>query len=190
MSQWKRITLSAVAVVACTVAVVLLVILNVASAAETRAGTSMATVPPPHPQAEPVPNEGAVTSTQIFKDVTERFPFANACTGAAGTVTMTFSGVLQVTYLSSGPHGSAFHVSGTETGSGQLILTNPALPSYSGHFTSRLDTNTNPDNGTATTTVNLHAEGSDGSRLNVHLVEQFTLTATGVVVSFDHLTCG
>jgi hypothetical protein len=190
MSQGNRITLFTVTVVTCIAAVLLLVTLSSTIAEGARSGTSMPTVQPAYPQAEPLPDEGAVTSTQIFKDVTQSFPFANPCTGALGTVTITFSGIMHVTSQSSGPNAGTFHVSGNETGSGVLTPADPALPSYSGHFTSRFDTNTNADNGTATTNLNIHAVGSDGSLLNVHLVEHITITATGVVVSFDHLTCG
>jgi hypothetical protein len=190
MSQWNRITLFAVAVVACTVAAVILVTLTISSAAGARAGTSTPTVRQALPQPEPVSDEGAVTSTYIFTDVTQGVPFANPCTGASGTATMTFSGVLHLTSLSSGPGAGTFQVSGNETGSGQLNPTDPTLPSYSGHFTSQFDTNTHADNGTATINVNIHAVGSDGSQLNVHLVEQVTITTTGVVFSFDHLSCG
>jgi hypothetical protein len=142
------------------------------------------------PQAQPVPNEGDITSTHIFKGITQSLPFTNACKGASGTATITFSGVLQVTYVPSGPGAGTFQVSGHETGSGMLAPMDPRLPSYRGQFTSRFDANTNLDTGTATTTVNLHAVGSDGSPVNVHLVEQITITAIDVVVSFEHLTCG
>ena len=84
MSQGNRITLLTVTVVICIAAVLLLVTLTSATAAGARSGTSMPTVQPVHPQAEPVPDKGAVTSTHIFKDVTQSFPFANPCTGAPG----------------------------------------------------------------------------------------------------------
>jgi hypothetical protein len=84
MSQWKRNTLFTVAMVACAVAAVLLATLTSASAAGVRAGTSMHTMRQAYPQAEPIPDEGTLSSTQIFKDITQRFAFANPCTGAPG----------------------------------------------------------------------------------------------------------
>jgi hypothetical protein len=189
MSQGKRIILFTVAMAAGTVAVVLLVTLTSASAASVRAGTSMPTVRQAHPEAEAVPDEGIGTSTHIFTDVTQTLPLANPCTGTPGTATMTVSGVLHLTDLTSGPGAGTFQASGNETGSGVLTPADPALPSYSGQFTSHFDTNTDPATGTATTIVNIHAVGSDGSLLNVHMVEHIAITATGVVVSFDHPTC-
>jgi hypothetical protein len=190
MSKWKRNALFAAWVVACTVAVALFVILSSPIAESRVVGTAPPTFGQAQPRPEPVPDKGSVTSTHIFTDITQTFRFAKTCTGALETVTISFSGVLQVTYLGSGPHAGTFRVSGTETGMGQLIPADPALPSYTGHFTIRFDTNTTADTGTATTNLNIHAVGSDGSLLYVHLVEHTTITATGVVVSFDHLTCG
>jgi hypothetical protein len=190
MSQGNRITVFAVAVVTCMLAAVLLVILTSATAAGAQAGTSAPTVQPAPSDAEPVADAGAVTSTHIVTDVTQSLPFANPCSGPPGTATITISGVMHLTYLTSGPGAGTFQVSGNETDSGVLMPSDPALPSYRGQFTSHFDTNTNLANGTATTTLNIHAVGSDGSQLNVHLVERITITATGVFVSFDHLTCG
>jgi hypothetical protein len=191
MSQWKCITLFAVAVIACTVAAVLLLVTRTSTTvAGARAGTSPPTSQQAHPQPEPILDEGDVTSAHIFTDVTQSFPFANPCSGAPGTATITFSGVMQITYLSSGPCAGTFQVSSNETGNGQLTPTDPTQPSYSGHFTSRFATNTNPNNGTATTIVNIHGVGSDGSLLIFHLVQHITINATGVIISFDHLTCG
>jgi hypothetical protein len=165
MSQGKRITFFAVAMLACMLAAVLLITLTGATAA----------------------NAQASTSTQIFTDVTQSLPFANPCTGAPGTATITISGVM---HLTSGPLAGTVQVSGNETGNGVLTPSDPALPSYRGQFTSHFDTNTNLDNGTATSTLNIHAGGSDGSLLNFHQVEHITINATGMIISFDHPTCG
>lgn len=187
MSQWKRFVLSAVAIVACTVAVVLLVTLTAGTTAGVRAGTSPPAVQQQaHPPAEPVPDDGVVTSTHIFRNVTQRFPFTNPCSGAPGTATFTFSGVMQVTSL---PGAATFQVSGNETGSGVLAPGDPTQPSYSGHFASRFDSTTTPDTGTATTTLTMHGVGSDGSQRNFHLVQLVTMSATGMIVAFDHLSC-
>ena len=130
---------------------------------------------------------GAITSTQIFKDVTQRFAFANPCTGAPATVTITFNGVMHVTFL---PSAGTVHISANETGTGVLTPIDPALPSYSGHFTSQFDRNINLNNGVFTSILNIHAFGSDGSTLDVHMDQHFSISATGVIVSFDHLVCG
>jgi hypothetical protein len=132
MSKWKRIALIAARVVPCTVAVVLFVILSSPIADSIRVGTAPPIFGQAQPQPEPVPDEGTGTSTHITTEATRSFRFANPCTGALGIVTIAFSGVLQVTYLTSGPDAGTFQVSGHETGSGVLTPTDPALPSYRG----------------------------------------------------------
>ena len=81
-------------------------------------------------------------------------------------------------------------MSGTETGNVLLTPTDPALPSYIGQFTSLFATTTPSANGTVTSSLKMHGVGSSGSVLNVELVQQFTMSTTGVMVSFGHLTCG
>jgi hypothetical protein len=167
---WQRIILSA-ALAACAVGVVALV--TFPSAAATGAGGA-----------------GAVTYTQTFKDTTERFPFGNPCTGAPGTATITFNAVMHVTVLTSGPGAGDTHMIGSETGDGVLTPTDPALPTYSGHFTSRFDDNDTLHNRTDTAILTIHATGTDGSTLAFHLVQHVSVSATGVTVSFDTLRCG
>jgi hypothetical protein len=137
-----------------------------------------------------VPDDGAVTSTRIFKAVTQTFPFTNPCSGSRGTATMTFSGVMQVTYQTSGPSSGTFRVSGNEIGTSVLTPTDPAQPSYNGQFTRQFATTITPDTGIATTTLNIHGVGSDGSQLNFQLVQHMAMSATRVIVSFDHPSCG
>jgi hypothetical protein len=138
MRSWQHAILAA-ALAACAVGVMLLFSLTSAAAA---------------PAA-------AVTYTQTFLDVTESFPFANPCKGAPGTATITFSGVMHVTFLTSGQGTGTFWATGTETGDGLLTPTEAALPSYSGHVTSRF-ANNNLHNGAETTILTIHATGSDG----------------------------
>src|SRR5690242_19839617 len=83
MQSWKRIILAG-ALAACAVGAVLLSSLS-SAAAGGAAG------------------EGAVTYTQVFHDASESFPFANPCTGAPGTATITFNAVMHVTVLTLGP---------------------------------------------------------------------------------------
>lgn len=134
--------------------------------------------------------EGAVTFTQTFQNASETLPFANPCTGAPGTATITFNGVMHVTFVTSGPGAGSFLAVGNETGDGMLTPTDPSLPSYSGTFSTHFDDADNLHNGADSTTLSIHATGSDGSTLDFHMVEHFSISATGVTVSFDNLTCG
>lgn len=126
---------------------------------------------------------------QTFHDASESFPFDNPCTGAPGTATITFNAVMHVTFVTSGPSAGDFHAIGSETVDGLLTRTDPALPTYSGHFTSRFDDNNNLHNGADTSILTIHATGSDGSTLDSHMVQHFSVSATGMTVSFDTLSC-
>lgn len=167
MSSWKRTILSA-AVAAGTVVVLLLFTLTSVSAA----------------------GAGTVTYTQTFKDVTQTFPYANPCTGAPGTATITFNGVMHITYLTAGQGAGTFWATETQTGTATLAPDDPALPSYSGHFATWDGENNNLHNGAETAILEVHATGSDGSTLDFHEVQHFSISATGVTVSFDKPTCG
>jgi hypothetical protein len=121
---------------------------------------------------------GTVTYTQTFKDLAETFPFSNPCTGAPGTATVTINSVMHVTFVTSGQGAGDFHAIGSQTGDGVLTPTDPALPTYTGRFTSHFDDNNNLRNGAAATTLSIHAIGSDGSTLDFHMVEHFSVSAT------------
>jgi hypothetical protein len=164
-------TILAAALAACAVGVVLLVSLSGAA----HAGAAGA---------------GAITYTQTFKDTTERFPFGNPCTGAPGTATITFNAVMHVTVLTSGPGAGDIHMIGSETGDGVLTPADPALPTYSGHFTSRFDDNDTLHNGTDTAILTVHATGTDGSTLDFQMVQHVSVSATGITTTFDTFRCG
>lgn len=167
MRNWKRTIRSAV-VAASTVVVLLLFTYTSVSAA----------------------GAGAVTYTQTFKDVTQMLPSANPCTGVPGMATITFNGVMHVTFLTSGKGAGTFWATDTETGTATLVPLDPTLPSYSGHFTIWDGDNHNLHNGAETAILEFHATGSDGSTLDVHMVQHFSISATGVITSFDQLICG
>lgn len=97
---------------------------------------------------------------------------------------------MHVTIVTSGPGAGAFHAIGSETGDGVLTPTDPALPTYTGHFTSRFGDHDNLHNGVDSSVLVIHATGSDGSTLDFHMVEHFSVSATGMSVSFDTLSCG
>jgi hypothetical protein len=130
----------------------------------------------------------AETTTVHFSD-TVTFPDFNPCTGATGTTTDTFKGVTHVTAL---PDGS-FHETTTVTDRFTFVPDDPSQPTYTGKGTFWAGANLNSQNNfTATVTINVHAKGSDGSRLTLHVVAHVTLHADGTVtVEFEkeRLTC-
>jgi hypothetical protein len=167
VSSWKRTTLSA-AVAACAVVVVLFFSLSSAAAA----------------------GAGAVTSTQTFHNAVQSFPAANPCTGATGTVTLTFNGILHVTELTSGQGAGTDWATGTMTGDFLLTPDDPTQPSFTGHFTTWFGESDNLHNGVEHSTFSLHGVGSDGSTLHFHEVAHLSVSATGSTIFFDKPTCG
>jgi hypothetical protein len=122
----------------------------------------------------------AETFTVTVKDVTETFPEVNPCTGVPGTVTITYNAVFHFTETKNG-----VHLTGTTTG----VF----------HFAQWFGENYNPNIDNATFTFNVVGKGSDGSRLNFHVVSHVTAetidfttdppTFEGVRVEFERARC-
>ena len=103
---------------------------------------------------------------------------------------MTYNGVFHVTQLTSGIGAGTLWATGTEAGSVVITPDDPSLLIYSGHIAAWFGDNNNLRNGAETSTLEIHATGSDGSTLSFHNVEHLSVSATGVTVSFDKPICG
>jgi len=133
---------------------------------------------------------GAVSFTQTFHNATASFPSPNPCTGASGTVSLSYNGVFHVTTLTSGIGAGTFWATGTQTGTFAFTPDDPAKPSFAGHFTTWFGDNNNLQNGSETSTFSLRGTGSDGSTLIFHEVMHANVSASGVVNTFDKPSCG
>src|SRR5258708_17899116 len=133
---------------------------------------------------------GAVTFTQNFHNAVQSFPAPNPCTGAPGTVTLTYNGVFHVTALTSGHGAGTDWATGTMTGDFVLTPDDPAQPSFTGHFTTWFGNSDNLQNGVEHAILVLHGTGSDGSTLQFHEVSHLSISASGMTVFFDKPTCG
>jgi len=137
---------------------------------------------------------GAVSFTQTFHNAVETMPVPNPCTGAQGTVTITYNGVAHATFLTSGVGAGTGWETFTATGEFAFVPTDPSQPSFNGKFTTWDGDNENLRNFTATATFRLKGTGSDGSTLSFHDVFHITilnpLTNPLIVVSFDKPSCG
>ena len=129
---------------------------------------------------------GAVSITTHDHNLMQTFVDVNPCTGAPETVTITGNNVSHITTLANGTSWAT----GTSEGTFTFVPTDPTQPTYTGHFTDWFGDNNNLQNGTETSTFNLHGVGSDGSTLTFHEVTHLSVTATGVTMSFDKATCG
>jgi hypothetical protein len=113
---------------------------------------------------------------------------ANLCSGAPGTLTIVFSGVMHTTELEDGTS----HVAGTMTGTVTFLPDDPSQPSFTGHLTERSGENENASNATMTVAHNIVLHGSDGSLGKQHILAHLTVNANGAVTSsidIDELTC-
>jgi hypothetical protein len=129
---------------------------------------------------------GATSVTQTFHDATQTIAAANPCTGDTGTVELTYNGVAHATLLANGTGHATFTATGTFT----FTPDDPALATFTGHVTMWDGENVNLQNSAATATLTVHGTGSDGSRLTFHDVVHFSVSASGITISFDKLTCG
>jgi hypothetical protein len=126
------------------------------------------------------------TFTDVVKDATETFPEVNPCTGDPGEVTLTYNGVFHVTVFADGH----FHVTGTSTGTFAFDTADPALPDYSGRFTTWFGANGNPNSENGTETFRLRGTGTDGSTLKFNSTAHLTVVGSDVIVEFDKFRCG
>jgi hypothetical protein len=133
---------------------------------------------------------GAVSITQTFHNAAQSFPSPNPCTGDFGTVTATVNGVAHVTFLTSGVGAGTGWATFTNTGDFVFTPVDPTKPTFTGHFTAWDGQNFNLHNFAATSTFIVHGTGSDGSRLTFHDVAHFSVSASGITLSFDKPTCG
>jgi hypothetical protein len=129
---------------------------------------------------------GAVSSTQTVHNATDTSTDVNPCTGAPGTLTLTYNAIFHITTLANGTYWATF----TQTGTFSFVPFDSSQPSFTGHFTVWDGDNWNNRNTTETVTLAITGTGSDGSRLRFHGVEHVSVSATGITNSFDKPRCG
>jgi hypothetical protein len=129
---------------------------------------------------------GAVSFTQTIHNATETDTDVNPCTGAPGTLTLTYNAIFHVTTLANGTYWATF----TQAGTFSFVPFDSSQPSFTGHFTVWDGDNWNNRNTTETATFTVHGTGSDGSNLAFHETEHISSSATGLTVSFDRPRCG
>jgi hypothetical protein len=108
----------------------------------------------------------------------------NLCSGAPGTLTIVFSGVVHTTELGDG----TLQMTGTTTGTVTFVPDDPSQPSYTGHLTERSGRGVD----TITIANNIVLHGSDGSLGKQHIVFHLTVNANGTVtasIDTNQLTC-
>jgi hypothetical protein len=133
---------------------------------------------------------GAVSVTETFHNATTSFPAVNFCSGETGTVELTYNGVAHATFLTGGNVAGTGHATFTATGDFVFTPDDPAGVTITGHVTTWDGENSNLQNYAATATFIGHGTGSDGSTLTYHDVAHFSVSASGITISFDKPSCG
>ncbi|MDP9318400.1 MAG: hypothetical protein M3O94_04865 [Actinomycetota bacterium] len=131
---------------------------------------------------------GAQTFTQHDRNVTKvKDPAHFPCLkGVLGARTLVYSDVFHGTI---NKNGSWF--TGTVHGTVSFVPTDPALPTYAGHFTTWFGDENNRKNEVEHSTFSVEAKGSDGSKVTFHDTAHASTNANGVVtVTFDKARCG
>jgi hypothetical protein len=135
------------------------------------------------------PTAALATQPQtIHLSDTDSFAHVNPCSGATGTLTTAFSGVLHIATLDNG----TVHVTETVITSATFVPNDPSQPTYTGHYAESDSFNTNASNITGTVAFNAIAHGSDGSLLKLHVLYHLTVNANETVTSSietEKLTC-
>ncbi len=135
------------------------------------------------------PTAAFATQTQtIHFSGTDSRASANPCSGAPGTLTIVFSGVIHTTDLEDG----TLHLTGTMTGTVGFFPDDPSQPSFTGHLAEWFGENVNSSNSTITIAENIVLHGSDGSLGKQHILFHLTVNANGTLTSSidtDQLSC-
>ena len=108
----------------------------------------------------------------------------NLCSGAPGTLTIVFSGVIHTTDLGDG----TVQRTGTTTGTVTFVPDDPSQPSYTGHLTEVSGRGA----GTITIADDIVLHSSDGSLGKLHILFHLTENANGTVtasIDTNRLTC-
>lgn len=108
------------------------------------------------------------------------------CNAPAGTLSGTENVVMHTTVNAAGD----FWLTTTQEASFSFVPAIAGNPTYAGHLTVWFGVSANsPTQGVLHDNFNITARGSDGSTLNIHLVDHVSVSASGQVNSFS-TTCG
>ncbi len=133
---------------------------------------------------------GAFNFTQTFHNATQTMTITFPCTSSNGTLTITYNGVAHGTVLTSGIGAGTGWFTFTATGTAVFVPFDPTQPSFTGRFTVWDGQSINLKNFAGTDILVVHATGSDGSSITFNDVFHGTVSASGIVIFFDHPTCG
>jgi hypothetical protein len=111
----------------------------------------------------------------------------NPCSGVVGTATMVTNSIVHVTVNGAGD----VWITQTATAHFTFVPNSPGPPSYHGEFTFWFGESLNQNNLVLHDIGNIVVNGSDGSQIALHLVDHFSISASGAVNTFSivSMTC-
>ena len=133
--------------------------------------------------AAPVSADGATSQTLSFHGTFPTMVVGPLCGAPGGTLSGTGNAVMHMNVNGAGD----FWFTATQEEWFTLVQTNPALPSFSGHYAIWFGGNGNLRNFVFLDTFNVQATGSDGSTINLHIVDHVSISASGQLNVFT--TC-
>jgi hypothetical protein len=111
----------------------------------------------------------------------------NPCSGVVGTATMISNSIVHVTVNGAGD----VWITQTATYHFTFVPNSPGSPSYHGEFTFWFGESLNKNNVVIHDIGNIVVNGSDGSQITLHLLDHFSVSASGAVNQFSiaSMTC-
>ncbi|SRR5712692_4982831 len=134
--------------------------------------------------AAPASASDATTFTQNVHGTLPPMVVGPMCGAPGGTITGTGNFVMHVTVNGAGD----VWVTATQEEWFTLVQSDSTLPTFSGHFAVWFGVSLNKNNVVTHDIFNILATGSDGSTLTLHLVDHFSVSASGQVNMFP--ACG
>src|SRR3954468_12997091 len=129
-----------------------------------------------------VTSASADVSRQIVLDDVEVEHTLNPCSGAEGTFSRTFHGVVQTVTR---PDGSTLFHGWTPAEDGTFVPDDPSEPTFTGRETVHVSAATNGASATSTFVLHFWAGSADGSRTMFKEVEHATFNTSGNTVEFE-----
>lgn len=127
----------------------------------------------------------ALAEAEVFtiteQNVTEQFTDVLPCVGTAD-ITITYNAVFHATQLDDG----TYHLTGTLAGSFTAVADDVT---YTGRFAQWFGENSNRKSFAATFTFHVVGTGSDGTTVNFQETGHYSVSAKGLVITFDKTKC-
>jgi hypothetical protein len=134
--------------------------------------------------ATPASANGATSQTFNFHGAFPPMTVGPLCGAPGGTLSGTGNAVMHITVNAAGD----VWATSTQEAWFTLVQTDPTLPSYSGHYAIWFGGSFNNQNAVVHDNFNVQATGSDGSTINLHIVDHMSISASGQLNVFT--TCG